>query len=65
MLIEEGLNELKNNFLDDVRKTINQDKDSIMNNLIFDEQYSKRNLLGGKHIKNLRRRNLLYYFKKK
>ena len=39
------------------------DEEVIINNRFFDERGSKKNVPGGRRIKNLRRKNGLHYFK--
>lgn len=58
MLVEKDLTEMN-----DGRETMKHDEDAVINNQFFDERGSKKNLPGGRRMKNLRQKNELHYFK--
>jgi len=62
-LIEDELDEVERDFLNDMWEVMKQDEDAMTNDRFFDERGSKKNSPGGRHMKNLRRKNSLHYFK--
>ena len=60
-LVKDELNEVDKDFLDDVRETMKQDEDEIMNNRFFDERCSKKTPSGNRsglhYFKQMKRRN--------
>ena len=63
MLVEEDLDDVEKEFRDDVRETMKYDEDALTNNKFFEERGSKKNMPGGRRMRNLRRKNGLHYFK--
>lgn len=63
ILVEEDLDEVEKKSLDDIRETMKHNEDAVTNNQLFDERHSKKNLPGGRCMKNLKRNNGLHNFK--
>ena len=56
MLVEEDLDDVEKEFRDVVRETMKYDEDALTNNKFFEERGSKKNMPGGRRMRNLSER---------
>ena len=63
MLVEDDLDDVINDFLNNVKKTLKHDEDAVTNNRLFTKRCWGKNPIGRSAMKNLRRDHKLHYLK--